>query len=54
MQIYLSLLVALIAAIMFLTVTHAKWARIGEIMFSCGLLAFLLRVADANFGIIAR
>ena len=41
-QIYFSLLVALIGVLMYALCVNPKLARIGEIMFQCGLLAFLL------------
>jgi hypothetical protein len=42
MTIYLNLLVAIAGLVMMLVSTNAKVVRIGEIMFFCGLLAFLL------------
>lgn len=42
MSMYLSLLVALIGVLMFALATNAKLVRIGEILFFCGSLAFLL------------
>ena len=42
MTIYLSLLVALIGLVMYAVSSNAKVARLGEIMFAAGLLAFLL------------
>lgn len=54
MLIYFSLLVALIGVLMYALCVNPKLSEIGRIMFGCGLLAFLLRVAEANFGIIAK
>ena len=42
MIIFLPLLVALVGLLIFAITTNPKAARIGEIMFFCGLLAFLL------------
>jgi hypothetical protein len=45
MQIYLSLLVALIGGLMFLLCTGAGWKELGRLSFGCGLLVFLLNVS---------
>jgi hypothetical protein len=42
MIVYLSLLVAIVGVLMYGLATNAKVVRIGEILFFCGLLAFLL------------
>ena len=42
MEIYLSLLVALVGVLMYALSGNPKVSEIGRIMFSCGLLAFLL------------
>ena len=52
MTIYLSLLVALIGVLMYALCVNPKLAEIGRIMFGCGLLAFLLRVAGPMLGIV--
>jgi len=46
MIIALSLLVALVGVLMFALSANPKLVRIGEIMFACGLLAFLLNVRE--------
>ena len=46
MIIYLSLLVALIGALVYALVGSAKAAELGRIAFLCGLLAFLLKVSE--------
>lgn len=51
MIIYLSLLVALIGVLMFALCQNPKLVRIGEIMFACGTLAFLLTANSAHFSI---
>ena len=45
MFIFLSLLVALVGALMYALCTSGKLQEIGRIMFACGLLAFLLNPA---------
>lgn len=45
MTIYLSLLVAVIGAVVYLAATNPKVAELGRACFSVGLLAFLLRFA---------
>jgi Na+/phosphate symporter len=42
MQIYLSLLVALVGVLMHALCSNTKLVEIGRILFACGLLAFLL------------
>jgi len=42
MIIYLSLLVAVIGLVMFFACEKDKWVAVGKIMFTVGLLAFLL------------
>jgi hypothetical protein len=54
MIIYLSLLVALVGVLMYALCVNPKLSEIGRIMFWTGLLAFLLDVVHANFGIVAR
>lgn len=54
MYIFFSLLVALIGVLMYALVVNPKLCEIGRIMFWTGLLAFLLQIANAHFGIIAR
>ena len=46
MMIYLSLLVALIGVLMYVLCRNAKAVEIGRLSFACGLLAFLLKVAE--------
>ncbi len=46
MVIYLSLLVALVGVLMYAFAANPKLVRVGEIMFFCGLLAFLLVGAE--------
>lgn len=43
MSVYLSLLIAVIGGVMFLTVAHPGWKEIGRISFAFGLLAFLMQ-----------
>jgi Na+/phosphate symporter len=45
MAAYLTLIIAL-AGLLLYALSNAKVARIGEIMFFCGLLAFCLRLAN--------
>jgi Ni/Fe-hydrogenase subunit HybB-like protein len=54
MLIYFSLLVALIGVLMYVLVVNPKLQEIGRLMFFSGLLAFLLQVSSAHFGIVAR
>jgi hypothetical protein len=54
MYIYLSLFVALIGVLIYALVTNPKINEIGWIMIFCGLLAFLLQLPGAHFGIIPR
>jgi hypothetical protein len=54
MYIYFSLLIGLVGLLMYALVVNPKLAEIGRLMFFCGLLAFLLQVANAHFGIVAR
>lgn len=54
MLIYFSLLIALIGVLMYVLVVNPKLQEIGRLMFFSGLLAFLLQVSSAHFGIVAR
>lgn len=54
MYIVFSLLVALIGVLMYAFVANPKLGEVGRIMFWTGLLAFLLQIPNAHFGIIAR
>ena len=54
MIIFFSLLVALVGVLMFALCVNGKMVEIGKIMFWTGLLAFLLQISTAHFGIIAR
>ena len=48
MQIYLSLLVALIGVLMYALCSNPKLQEIGRISFFCGLLAFLFVFAGGK------
>jgi hypothetical protein len=52
MIIYLSLLVSIIGAFVYILTANPKGAELGRLAFWVGLLAFLLRVAGATFGIV--
>lgn len=55
MEIYLSLLVAVIGIITFLIAKNPDYKEAGRIMFFCGLLAFLLGPVPARvFSVIQR
>ncbi len=54
MLIYFSLLIALVGVLMYMLVVNPKLQEIGRLMFFSGLLAFLLEVPSAHFGIVAR
>lgn len=50
-EIYISLLVAILGALVYLISMNAKWQTLGIVSFGAGLLAFLLRAAGLHFGI---
>lgn len=50
-EIYISLLVAILGALLYLLSRNGKWETLGIISFGAGLLAFLLRAAGMHFGI---
>lgn len=54
MVIYLSLLVALIGALVYAFSVNAKLAELGRIMFFCGLLAFLIGLPGHPIGVLPR
>lgn len=54
MQIYFSLLVALIGLFMYGYCTNQKLVDIGKIMFACGLLAFLLNWSGPVVSLVHR
>lgn len=54
MIIFLSLLIAVIGVLMYALCVNAKLVRIGEIMFFCGLLAFLLQVAPTPINLLGK
>lgn len=54
MIIALTLLVAIVGVLMFAISANPKLVRIGEIMFACGLLAFLLNGAEQLIKIISH
>jgi Na+/phosphate symporter len=51
---YLSLIVAAIGGIMYLTIEKPKWAEIGRILFFAGVLAFLLVNGSAVVGLLGK
>ena len=56
MVIYLSLLIALLGALVYAFSVNPKLAELGRIAFGAGLLAFLICICHAGsaFGIVAR
>jgi len=54
MQIYFSLLVALVGVLMYALCVNGKLAEIGRLMFFCGLLAFLLNGVERIIGVIPK
>lgn len=54
MQIYFSLLVALIGVLMYALSKNGEVKEIGRIMFGCGLLAFLLTGIEHVLSVIPR
>jgi hypothetical protein len=55
MEIYLSLLCAVIGALMYGISANGKVQELGRLMFACGLLAFLLGPAPSRlFNVIPR
>lgn len=54
MYIYFSLLVAVIGLIFYVLSAEPKRAELSRIAFFAGLLAFLLQMANAHFGIVPR
>lgn len=54
MVIYLSLLIALIGAVMHILCANPKLAEIGRVMMFCGLLAFLIGLPGHPLGVIPR
>jgi hypothetical protein len=50
MEIYLSLLVALVGLLMYALSANPKLAEIGRISFFAGLLAFLIQIAPHMVG----
>lgn len=54
MTIYLSLLVCVVGGLYYLLSAKPKNEELGKLAFACGLLAFLLRVSDATFGILPK
>lgn len=52
MDIYLSLLVALVGVLMWALATNSLLKEIGKIAFTCGLLVFLLRVSGSPVSIL--
>ncbi len=51
MEIYLSLLVALVGVHMYALCVNPKLQEIGRLAFACGLLAFLIRFSGPLLGI---
>lgn len=43
---YVTLIIALVGLLVYVLSTNPKAARLGEIMFFCGLLAFCMRLAS--------
>lgn len=50
-EIYISLLVAIVGALVYLISMNSKWQTLGIVSYGAGLLAFLLRAAGMHFGI---
>ncbi len=54
MEIYLSLLCAVIGALIYGFAANPKLCEIGRLMFGCGLLAFLLNGAGRLISVIPK
>ncbi len=54
MTIYLSLLIALIGAVVYFVVANPKAQELARLSFACGLLAFLLKVTESTINILGR
>ena len=50
-EIYISLLVAILGALLYLLSNHPKRSTLGLVACGAGLLAFLLRASAVHFGI---
>ena len=50
-EIYISLLVAILGALIYLLSGNQKWQTLGLVACGSGLLAFLLRASAVHFGI---
>lgn len=49
---YLSLVIALVGGVMYLTIEKPKWAEIGRLLFFAGVLAFLIVNGTAVVGML--
>ena len=54
MSIYISLLISLLGLVIFMIAKDGKVEKLGEICFSCGLLAFLLTSVPKIFGVVIK
>jgi len=54
MIIYVSLLVALIGLVVYIISANPKVVELARLTYGAGLLAFLLQVAGAHFGVLAH
>jgi Na+/phosphate symporter len=54
MTIFLSLLVALIGLLCYVLASNPKVQELGRITWGCGLVAFLLKVAEPLINILGR
>lgn len=54
MIIFLSLLIAIIGALVYALAGNAKAAELGRLSFACGLLAFLLKISEPLINILGR
>lgn len=52
MIVYLSLLVALIGAVVYYVATRAETKELGRLSFACGLLAFLIKLSPAMVSVL--
>lgn len=54
MLVYLSLLVAIVGALIYVLMSNAKAQELGRIAFGAGLLAFLLKVSEPLINLLGQ
>jgi hypothetical protein len=54
MTIFLSLLIAIIGALVYALASNPKLVELGRLAYACGLLAFLMKISEPIINLLGR